>query len=328
MPFTALESLGGKPVTPLKIRPNYTAALISGSFLLISVLYIFVSGYIASRVSLSVQHMAAIEMAKGVSFMVLISVLLFWVIRRMLSRLRDQQERIHVQQMALMEAEKKGAAGAFAASVAHDISNVLVVCQYAVTDLEKLDHNARVLSSIDDLKNANKRLDDLSQQLHKLASGNTESGLKYINFSQVIDKAVSFSRMHADVRRCNVVTDIEPSIVLLADEQMTLRVVLNLMVNAGQAVGREGRIRVVLSTVDHSVVLEVHDDGPGIDPSIREQVLEPMYTTKPAGTGLGLLSLRFFLEKHRGEVRIHDSEMGGACFRILLPKQSALGPGR
>lgn len=325
MPLIGADFNDSRPAGPMKLRPNRTALLVSGVYLVVSVTYIVLSGYAATRFSPTVEQMARIEIAKGIGFMVLTSILLFWVIRWMLKRLLAQHERNHVQQMALMEADKRGAAGAFAASVAHDISNVLVICQYAVTELEKLDGGIGASSSIDDLKNANKRLDDLSQQLHKLASGNAEGELKYTNFSNTIARAVGFARMHADVRGCNVITDIEPSIVMLVDEELAQRMALNLLVNAGQATNRQGRIRVVLATVDHKVVFEVHDDGPGIDPAIREEILEPMFSTKPRGSGLGLLSLTYFLEKHNGEVRITDSELGGACIKVLLPRQSALG---
>jgi signal transduction histidine kinase len=68
-------------------------------------------------------------------------------------------------------------------------------------------------------------------------------------------------------------------------------------------------------------MLEVADSGPGIAEADREKIFEAFYTTKSdgKGTGLGLPIVRNIVDQHRGEIRVHRSDLGGAAFRVILP---------
>jgi two-component system cell cycle sensor histidine kinase/response regulator CckA len=113
-----------------------------------------------------------------------------------------------------------------------------------------------------------------------------------------------------------------------ADKTQIEQVVLNLVVNARDAVGENGAIK--LRTLDLSgsetdsngrVVLEVIDNGSGIRPEIAKRIFEPFFTTKgmDKGTGLGLSTVRNIVEKHGGTIQVDSQPGKGSCFRVEFP---------
>jgi len=100
---------------------------------------------------------------------------------------------------------------------------------------------------------------------------------------------------------------------------------LNLILTAAVAAGEGGRVEVRLRREHGDAVLEVHDNGSGVPEESREKIFEPFYTTKPEGTGLGLLAARMGAEEHGGSIVVGDSDLGGAAFRVRLPLKTGAG---
>jgi len=99
---------------------------------------------------------------------------------------------------------------------------------------------------------------------------------------------------------------------------------INLVVNAVQAVGSGGRVEVASAPKDGAVVISVSDNGPGIPDDVRHKVLEPFVTTKPEGqgTGLGLSTVLMVVERLGGRLEF-DTQLGsGTTFRVVLPAAS------
>lgn len=106
---------------------------------------------------------------------------------------------------------------------------------------------------------------------------------------------------------------------LLADRDQLRQVFWNLFLNAVQAMGEQGELRVETRLRGERAEIVVQDTGPGIAPSLLPRIFEPFFTTRAAGTGLGLSIVRRIIEDHRGEIRV-DSELGvGTCFVLRLP---------
>jgi two-component system nitrogen regulation sensor histidine kinase NtrY len=108
------------------------------------------------------------------------------------------------------------------------------------------------------------------------------------------------------------------------DAQMLRRALDNLLRNAVHAVvasAPEGGASVIVAarTDDESAVLEVRDNGPGIDPDLRARVFDPYYTTKGEGTGLGLAIVKKVVLEHGGSIECGEAPEGGAAFRLRLP---------
>jgi signal transduction histidine kinase len=116
----------------------------------------------------------------------------------------------------------------------------------------------------------------------------------------------------------DVTVDIEP-ITLHADRGQLAEVLTNLITNAYDAVGEHGSLRVTASIEGQVAIIQVEDDGPGIDRSLEERVFEPFYTEKYQGTGLGLAIVRRLVEAHGGTVKLDVDAPKGTRFIVRLP---------
>jgi signal transduction histidine kinase len=106
-------------------------------------------------------------------------------------------------------------------------------------------------------------------------------------------------------------------IVIEADEQMLRQALFNLLLNAVQAVDRNGEIQVVMGRANaNEAVLEVRDNGPGVPPERRSEIFKPYFTTQKTGTGLGLAVVQQIVLAHRWEIECVGNEPKGARFRI------------
>ena len=110
-----------------------------------------------------------------------------------------------------------------------------------------------------------------------------------------------------------------PDVTLTADADLIWATVLNLLLNAAQAMGVNGQIAVAIAQRDERCVLEIRDSGPGILPEIRERVFEPFFTTKARGGGLGLPIARRTAELHGGTLTLTAPETGGTIFTLTIP---------
>jgi signal transduction histidine kinase len=105
--------------------------------------------------------------------------------------------------------------------------------------------------------------------------------------------------------------------VVEADEQLLRQLLFNLLLNAVQAVGVNGEIRVMAEkTATGDLALEVRDDGPGVPPELRSEIFKPYFTTRPKGIGLGLAVVQQIVLAHGWEIACLPNEPRGAVFRI------------
>jgi signal transduction histidine kinase len=109
--------------------------------------------------------------------------------------------------------------------------------------------------------------------------------------------------------------------VALGREQL-VQVVLNLVLNAADAVGSGGHVRITAAAAPNGVRLAVEDDGPGVAPHVRDRLFEPFVTTKEVGkgTGLGLAVCRGLVEAVAGTIQLDPNTPKGARFVIELPR--------
>jgi two-component system sensor histidine kinase HydH len=110
-----------------------------------------------------------------------------------------------------------------------------------------------------------------------------------------------------------------PDVALTADADLVRATLLNLLLNAAQAMNGHGRITVTVTRHDDACVIRVSDTGPGIEPAIRDQVFEPFFTTKARGGGLGLPIARRTAELHGGTVTLECPQEGGTTVTLTLP---------
>ena len=241
-----------------------------------------------------------------------------------------------------MELERIRALGTLVASVAHEINNPLT---YVLGCLELATRQTRELESLGGP--GARVVESLSQNLAYAVDGATRIGsvVKLLStFSradrtdaQTVDvlravQAASRLARHQIARTTRFREMLEPVPSVLGNEARLAQVVLNLLVNAAQAVAstsRENEQVGVATRVDQaSVVIEVSDTGPGIEPRLLDQIFEPFFTTKPAGTGTGLgLSIsRDIIAGMGGSLTVRSVLGHGATFVVTLPVADAESP--
>jgi signal transduction histidine kinase len=134
-----------------------------------------------------------------------------------------------------------------------------------------------------------------------------------------------FAAVRQDPAGQGVSLDTEgPPMTVVADVDLTRATVLNLVLNAAQALAGQGRITVSTAPAEGGMVqLQVSDTGPGVPPEIREQIFEPFFTTKARGGGLGLPIAQRTAELHGGSLSVNCPPHGGTVFTLTLPGPAA-----
>ncbi len=222
----------------------------------------------------------------------------------------------------LVHAQRLELVGRLAATVAHDFNNLLSAVE---ANLHLLRHDAlpEQLELIADVGVAVDRGATLAQRLLRFGRPD-EAVLERCELRELVGDAQPLLRLLPNSIRVLVSHGPEPAPVR-ADRDLIAFVLMNLAVNARDAMPSGGRLSITTSVRDRDGtrygVLEVSDTGPGVPAELRERIFEPFFTTKPRGegTGLGLCSVRDLVRQVGGEVTVTDAVGGGASFVVALP---------
>lgn len=307
---------------PASIRPLRSAALVAGLYLAVCGVYIPLSGRIAARASRTVDDLQRVEQVKGLVFVAVTGAAIFAAAYWVLLRIAHQQRRIFQQQQALAASESRAMAGIFAASVAHDMNNLLQLAHGNVELLELDSPRVRGAPPANAVKRSLDDLSALSTRLLALGRASTAERRETVDLGELIDETVAISRSHLSLRGRQLIVRVQESVSAPVNRSLVARSLVNLILNAAEASLTGGTIEVRLRRDGGWAVLEVHDDGPGVPPQLRPKVFEVFYTTKQGGTGLGLLPVKVCADEHHGTVELGESDLGGASFRLKLPLQA------
>lgn len=169
------------------------------------------------------------------------------------------------------------------------------------------------------------RLDNLVKQFLSLA-GRASIQLQPVEVARIAEHVCALLRPEADAHGIELSLALPPALPeLVADPDQLTQALVNLVLNAMQAVGRDGRVAVAaeLSETGEQLLLRVADTGPGIDAAKQAALFEPFYTTKEDGSGLGLWIVRQIAVAHGGTVGGENAPAGGAVFTLTLPLRGA-----
>jgi two-component system sensor histidine kinase HydH len=219
--------------------------------------------------------------------------------------------------------------------LAHEIRNPLssldIHVQLLEEDLAKLAPETK--------KSLKPRLEIIHGELHRLESiverflrlaGPSALDLELVEIPKIVTHVCELLRAEASTRQIEIVTQIEHGLPpVTADPIRLTQALMNLVINAVQAVEKNGRVQVgaTKSTAGDALVLQVQDNGPGIPANKLEEVFDPYFTTKPEGIGLGLWIARQIAVAHGGTLRTENAPVGGAIFTLLLPLSRKEKPG-
>ena len=251
------------------------------------------------------------------------------------SMVQDVTERLGLEQQ-LLQSQKMEALGALAGGVAHDFNNLLTVIHgNTMLARMRLGPGSAADQDLGAVAKAAERATELVQQLLRF-SRRTPTERRRIVLNERLTEAAQLLR-HSVRSSVDVEMDLDPGLwEAEADEAQIGQAVMNLGVNARDAVGGQGRIvvRSRNAVLDDEfcrtrpwarlglwVKFEVEDNGCGMDDKTRQRVFEPFFTTKPVGkgTGLGLATVYGIVKNHGGGVEVESAVGQGSKFTIFLP---------
>lgn len=238
----------------------------------------------------------------------------------------------------LLRAERMESLGTLAGGIAHDLNNLFMPILMGVTLIKRYEPSDRTQSAIQIIERCVQRGTDLVKQVLLFARGG-ESAKVVVDLAIVIAEveAITRSTFPKNVSFRTAITGSLPQLV--GDPTQLAQVLLNLCVNARDAMPRGGTITVSAGNTEISeqdatlhggslagpyVALAVADNGTGIEQSVIDRIFEPFFTTKPVGlgTGLGLSTAQGIVRSHGGFLTVSSEAGKGSVFTVYLPTDS------
>ena len=248
--------------------------------------------------------------------------------RRVHSLLEDvdqTQSELQLSREHLLQSEKLASVGKLAAGVAHSIRNPLTSVKMRLFSMERtLDLSSTQKEDFEVISEEIRHIDSILRNFLEF-SRRPKLKTQNVSPSDVVDMAIQLLRhrlesygVSVELYRQRRLPEIE------ADPEQLKEVLVNIIVNACEALGDGGLIRIreeegVVEPTGRVVVIRVSDNGPGVAEAIREQVFQPFFSTKEEGTGLGLSIAARIMEDHGGWLSLRSREGKGATFIITLP---------
>ena len=208
--------------------------------------------------------------------------------------------------------------GQMAAVVAHEVRNPLAGIKGAVQVL--MSRRSTDDGELPVMRDIVTRIDALSELINDLMvfARPRPPRLAVVELHAILADAITIVRRDPAAHGVEIAVQGE-DISVTADGELVRATVLNLLLNAAQAMAGKGRIAVTTRRQDGVAFVQISDTGPGIPPEIREQIFEPFFTTKARGGGLGLPIARRTAELHGGALTLECPPEGGAVVTMSLP---------
>jgi signal transduction histidine kinase len=245
-------------------------------------------------------------------------------LRTKIVELEKAKEEISSQQDAIIRTEKLASIGRLAAGVAHEIGNPLSVILGFLDLLQGSDlQENEKREYVDRMQGEAERMNRIIKNL--LSYSRAEAGeVEAVDVEQVIGASLEVLAPQKIMRGIEVDLEVSPDArPVRATRDRLTQVVVNLLLNAAEAMVGEGRLGIIVDPdpAASETVIRIEDDGPGIDESIAPLIFEPFVTTKPEseGTGLGLSVCLSIVQELGGTLTARNREGSGACFELRLP---------
>lgn len=222
--------------------------------------------------------------------------------------------------------EKLASLGLLGAGVAHEVRNPLVAIKARLfSQKKKLTRGSPEYVDADFINEEINRLEQIVRNFLQFARP-PEPCLKATNVTDFLAPIVELMTPDVEARSISLRLDSPPGLVALMDEAQMKQVIINLIRNAAESIGKDGTVTVKAREASlfmdrhhiPAVALEVEDDGPGISEEIEPMVFDPFFTTKAAGVGLGLPIGVRIAEKHGGSLQFTSSPGNSTTFSVTL----------
>ncbi len=241
----------------------------------------------------------------------------------MVSQLRGNRDELqHMYQTQMSRAEHLATLGELAAGLAHEVRNPLAGISGAVDIIgRELPSTSPNRAIVGELQQEVRRIQSLLTELLDYARPKPFD-IHPADLNATIDHCVQLARQQVASRPIEVVFAPAELPLVAHDPFQIERLLLNLQLNAFQAISGEGRVTIDVATEKGFAEIKVRDTGSGIPANNLRNIFRPFFTTKRQGTGLGLSLSRRIVEQHGGHIEVHSTVGEGTEFLIWLPLAS------
>jgi signal transduction histidine kinase len=216
----------------------------------------------------------------------------------------------------MIEKENLATLGRMVATIAHEIRNPLSIIRGSAERIRKK-HQLED-PAIDYITEEVDELDRILTGYLQFAQSKPADRVP-MPLAPVLRRTVAAVEDEARDRGIELRVSDETELGVRGDERRIRQALLNVVLNAVQAAPDAGRVTVRTLRDGNHAVVEVTDDGPGVDPAIRAQIARPFFSTRVDGSGLGLAVVQSVMEEHRGTFTIEPGTAGGTRVRLAFP---------
>ena len=254
------------------------------------------------------------------------------------SQIEELQQEVEALRNELTKSQQKAALGELLSTTTHEFNNILMtIINYAKLGMRHKDEAGRN-KSFEKILSAGQRAAKISHGVLGMAK-NRSNGIHACELKPMLNETLFLLERELTKYRINLETDFQEVPDALANPNQIQQVVINLLVNARQAMRNGGTVQMTLTedVKNKTVDLKIRDDGPGIQSGKLQKIFDPYFSTKSGpdetgkgGTGLGLYSCRQIIEAHHGRIRVASTVGVGTEFTIKLPiaKKAPIAPAK
>ena len=231
---------------------------------------------------------------------------------------RAEIERLHRTQIS--RAEHLATLGELATGLAHEIRNPLAGIAGVIEIIGRdLPNTSPARSVVKDVRQEIARINQIVSDLLQTARPHPPK-VRKSDLNTTVEHAVMLGRQQALAKSVEITLQKDASLPELEhDSDQIHQVLLNLLLNAMQAIDNDGKVSVSVKARGNAAVVEVTDNGRGIPPEQLPHIFRPFYTTKGDGTGLGLSLAHRIVEDHQGRIDVTSVIGSGTTFAVVLP---------
>jgi len=256
-------------------------------------------------------------------------------LERMVKDLEDRNQQLKTIHAQLLQTEKMSAVGRLSAGVAHEIKNPLAIILLTLESLSELSH------ADDFLRERLAMIHDAAQRANRVVvellsfSRVSEMKAQHVSIRETLGGAILLLKSQLQLQRVTVDSEYaEDELFIGGDAIMLKQLFLNLLANSLDALGGGGRIvlrgyrQVSPPENEERIVVEIEDNGSGINEADLPKIFDPFFTTKEVGkgTGLGLSVVYMVLEKHQGKIAVESAVGKGTKIVLSFPALKETGP--
>lgn len=234
---------------------------------------------------------------------------------------------LNAKQVQLIQSEKLAAIGKVTAGIAHEINNPLnnisLTAEVLLEDLPNLACSER-MDMVRDILVQSDRAREVVHHLLEFSRARKVNTVEPVELGKLVADAVTLVRNQFRLGGITCHYDQpEQPVLINGNPNQLQQVLVNMMLNAVQAMPPEGRLDLAVQAEGKEARIVIRDTGAGMSQETKSHIFDPFFTTKNEGTGLGLSLSYAIVKDHRGEIEVESEQGRGTTFRIRLPRMDA-----